>query len=107
MSSEDLFHASGIDLPEVRELLRQGVDLDGYICDLGWKQLWQESYKGHTQIVRELLAAGAFAYLANKDGWDPLIIAARYGQHDCVKALLGAWLTQTSTIIIVTRRSRC
>lgn len=45
---------------------------------------------GHTQIVRQLLDAGAHVNGADKDGDAPLIVAALKGHVDCFKALLEA-----------------
>jgi hypothetical protein len=51
--------------------------------------LWHAE-KGHTSVVKKLLAAGAKIETTNGTGWTPLILAAHFGRLAVVQALLAA-----------------
>lgn len=91
MSALDLFNASRDgNLSRVRELLQNGVDPNAYKDQFGRSPLWDASWKGHAQIVRDLLNAGAIVDAAHNDGRTPLRVAAYNGHLDVVKVLLHA-----------------
>jgi ankyrin repeat protein len=46
--------------------------------------------KGHVEVVKTLLAAGAEVDKADSDGMTPLYWASRYGHVEVVKTLLAA-----------------
>jgi ankyrin repeat protein len=53
----------------------------------GWTALMSAAFKGHLEVVKELLKHGAKVKGADKDGWTPLKIAAKYGHMDVVEEL--------------------
>ena len=52
--------------------------------------LYIASSRGHTRVLRVLLAGGANVELANKNGFTALFWAARNGQLSCLQLLLNA-----------------
>ncbi len=75
----------------VRRVVQTDVDLD-HVNDLGWTALLEAVILGdggeaHQEVVRILLAAGADASLADRDGVTPLQHAQRRG-YDALAALL-------------------
>jgi predicted component of type VI protein secretion system len=78
----------------VRTLLQSSIDVN-HVNDLGWTALLEAVILGdggprHVEIVRMLLAAGADASKADREGTTPLAHARRRGQADVVKLLEAA-----------------
>ena len=77
-------------LPKVGSILRA----DKKLIESLWRQLetplWIASQKGHTQIVKMLLAVGADVNQAEEDGRTPLFTASWEGHVEVVKLLLAA-----------------
>jgi ankyrin repeat protein len=81
-------------LETVRELLKTKIDVN-HVNKLGWTALLEaiilgDGGKTHTEIVRELLAHGAQANLADRDGVTPLGHARRHGYREMVRLLEAA-----------------
>ena len=74
------------DLPRSQALLSKGAKVN----QSGWSALHYAAIKGHTQIVRLLLANGAAVNEPSPDGDTPLILAVRSGDVDSVQALIRA-----------------
>ncbi|KAI6238281.1 SAM domain-containing protein [Aphelenchoides fujianensis] len=75
------------ELPEVREILRQGdVDVDEGDDD-GMTALQIASACGHLNLVEELVGLGATVDLANQLGYTPFLHACREGHLHVVKFL--------------------
>ncbi|MFC4122936.1 ankyrin repeat domain-containing protein [Nonomuraea zeae] len=78
----------------VREVLTTGIDVD-HVNDLGWTGLLEAVILGdgsepYQEIVRLLLAAGADAGLADRDGVTPLAHAVAKGQTEVARLLRAA-----------------
>ncbi|MFN4215839.1 MAG: ankyrin repeat domain-containing protein [Brevinematales bacterium] len=56
----------------------------------GWSPLFEASYRGYADVVRELLKKGISPDTKDPYGWTPLIVAAQQGHGDVVKVLLEA-----------------
>ncbi len=86
-----LIHKAVDAIPRVfRAFLEKGPSLDARKSD-GSTALTDASFKGHTEIVRALLAAGADVDLQDKNGqWTALIKASAYGHPESVRVLLEA-----------------
>jgi hypothetical protein len=81
-------------LETVRELLKTKIDVN-HVNKLGWTALLETVILGdggttYTEIVRELLAHGAQANLADRDGVTPLGHARRHGYGAMVRLLEAA-----------------
>eukprot|EP00731_Ephydatia_muelleri_P035118 Em0098g4a len=74
--------------------IRDSTHLQGTeICpdpENGWSPLNGASEKGHLDVVKTLLEAGANINQADKDNTTPLYVASQNGHHDVVQTLLGA-----------------
>ena len=58
--------------------------------EYGFTPLHWAAKNGHTETVRDLIAAGANVDLANNSRWTPLHWAAFYGHTDVFQALIAA-----------------
>ena len=89
-----LHHACGAaveDLQRVCELIELGWPGSVEARDSnGWTPLMTASYRGHTSIVKALLAAGADVNAANNDGETALILACEDGHLEAARALVAA-----------------
>jgi len=75
----------------VRRVARSGIDVN-HVNDLGWTALLEavilgDGSAGYVEIVRILLAAGADASIADKDGVTPLVHARSRGLDRIVDVL--------------------
>ena len=75
------------DLPAVRELISQRVDLDAIDAN-GWTALMAAALQGDIKIVQALLAAGADPNAAAPDGTTALMAATFGGAPETVAVLL-------------------
>lgn len=82
--------ASEGDLARLRELLRQGADVNAQQPNLGGTALHNAAEAGHAQIIRELLKHKADVEARDSRGFTPLMRAAERGKADAVKTLLDA-----------------
>jgi ankyrin repeat protein len=67
-------------------LLKKGADVN----KPGWAALHYAASGGHVDIIRWLLDENAYIDAASPNRTTPLMMAARYGSDDAVKALLQA-----------------
>ena len=78
---------------KVRELLNTAANVPSLLAiqdDNGFTALLHASKKGHTEIVRMLLAAGAKIDHVDEDGNTALLQASREGHTEIVRMLLAA-----------------
>ena len=76
------------DLSEIRTLLERGADVNGSQGD-GMTALHWAAERGHVEMTRTLLFAGAFPDASTRNGqYTPLHLAARAGWAEVVRALL-------------------
>lgn len=90
--SSPLYAAVDAGHKDVVELLvRKGAKINGKHTSSCWSCLHQASYKGHSDIVR-LLVAVPGCQLEVRDDHDitPLFVAAQYGQKQCLQILADA-----------------
>ena len=88
MAEEELRQAARAgDLKRVRELLRQGVDVNAPKKHVG-TPLWFAADEGHAKVVQELLAAGADVNARGEYLARPLHKAAEGGHLQIVRMLL-------------------
>jgi hypothetical protein len=78
----------------VKVLLGTAIDKD-HVNNLGWTALLEavilgDGGKAHTEIVRLLVAAGANANIADRDGVSPLVHAQRRNYTEMVRILSAA-----------------
>src|SRR6056300_1340121 len=74
----------------VKKLLNNGANVNQADNENGIAPLLIASYRGHTEVVKLLLAKGADANKADKNGRTPLWNASDRGHVKVVKVLLGA-----------------
>jgi len=94
---EDLFVCSALgDVDGVRRAIDRGVDVNASPIE-GLTALMSAASKGHTEIVRILLGAGANPNAKSKDADDttPLIWAANHGHLEVVSLLADAGASVT------------
>jgi len=86
------------DLDAVRELIRQGHDVNAR-GEGGWTALLSSSAQGYPKLMKFLLDSGANPDISNVLGITPLIYGARYGNIEVVKMLIdyGAGLNLQDT----------
>jgi hypothetical protein len=73
---------------EVKDLVKDGADVN-FLDDTGWTALLYASFKGHTEIARFLVKAGAnLTAKAAKDGWTPLCCACKRGNMELIRFFL-------------------
>jgi uncharacterized protein len=77
------------DLPEVRRLIKEHVDVNGPANDGSSALLWA-AYHSDAEMTKALLAAGAWVDTPNHYGVTPLIQASRNGNVEVMQALLDA-----------------
>ncbi|RDH88940.1 MAG: hypothetical protein DIZ77_05510 [endosymbiont of Seepiophila jonesi] len=88
--SESMIDASASgDLGRVRELLRQGADIDATDSDQR-TALYSAVLNGHTQTVAELLKTGADVSIGDRLGNTPLHTAVRLDRFEETRLLLNA-----------------
>jgi len=83
---ELIWAASVGDMAHIRQLVAQGVSLDGADYDLR-TPLHLAAAEGHAKIVRFLLDEGVDPSPRDRWGWTPLDDAQRHGKHDVVELL--------------------
>jgi len=49
--------------------------------------LWNAAWKGHLEVVKLLVEAGANPMMADSDGVKPITIARHHGHHECIELL--------------------
>src|SRR5882724_3647644 len=76
------------DKTEVRRLLLAGADVGAWSCPEGRRALSESIVRGQTQIVRQLLEAGANPNLPDPTGVTPIMFAAFYCSEDSLVDLL-------------------
>jgi ankyrin repeat protein len=76
-------------VPEVCRLLKAGADIEAKDILYGSTPLHWANYKGHVQVVKELLDHGANTEAEGFDGDTPLHCACWYGHFAIVIGLLG------------------
>jgi len=77
------------DLPAVRKLIKEQVDVNAAANDGSNALLWA-AYHSDVEMTKALLASGATVDVANHYGVTPLLQASRNGDVDVLKALLDA-----------------
>ena len=77
------------DMGTVRELLAEGVYVNGKTGIFDYTALYSASYYGHANIAEVLLENGADVNAETGNGWTALRIASQEGYIDVVKILLG------------------
>ena len=70
-------------------------------------QLVPASQKGHTEILKALLAVGADEDAATEWGATPLHIASQQGQTECVAALLAAGASRNIAACVAVSARPC
>ena len=75
-------------LPQVKQLVVDGADVNGIHPEYGSTPLSSAAFHGRTHITRWLLANGADATKANRDGNTPLHVAVFLCQEQAVQLLL-------------------
>ncbi|CAI8028793.1 Ankyrin repeat domain-containing protein 50 [Geodia barretti] len=87
------------DVEAVERLLSTSVNVNSRTEDEGHTALRLASWKGHVEVVRLLLKAGAAVFIPDKDGLSPLYVASQEGHSDVVDILLeaGADVHQATT----------
>lgn len=73
---------------ECKELDMDASDLINKSEEGGWMSLHFASYKGHAEVLKELLHRGANPNKVTKDKWTALQLACYAGHLKCVKELL-------------------
>jgi ankyrin repeat protein len=72
----------------VHILLQHGADVDSR-CNEDLTPLYSACFYGHTEVARQLLLHNASVNCRNKrNGYTPLLLAARNNHHDLLKVLL-------------------
>lgn len=74
------------DLPRVKQVRAKGAELNTY----GWTALHYAAVKGHTDIVKYLLAEGALPNAPSPNGTTALMMAMANNHADIVQLLLNA-----------------
>ena len=77
------------DLPEVRRLIKEHVDVNGPANDGSSALLWA-AFHSDAEMTKALLAAGAWVDTPNHYGVTPLLEASRNGDVEVMRALLEA-----------------
>jgi ankyrin repeat protein len=77
------------DLPEVRRLIKEHVDVNGPANDGSSALLWA-AFHSDAEMTKALLAAGAWVDAPNHYGVTPLLQASRNGDVEVMKTLLDA-----------------
>ncbi len=77
------------DLPEVRRLIKEHVDVNGPANDGSSALLWA-AFHSDAEMTKALLAAGAWVDTPNHYGVTPLLQASRNGDVEVMRALLEA-----------------
>ncbi|CAI8036817.1 Ankyrin repeat domain-containing protein 29, partial [Geodia barretti] len=78
------------DVDAVERLLSTSVNINSRTEDEGHTALLLASGKGHVEVVRLLLKAGAAVFIPDKDGASPLYVASHEGHTDVVDILVKA-----------------
>lgn len=81
--------AKADDLPAIRALIKEHVDVNGLANDGSSALLWA-AYHSDVEMTKALLAAGAVVDAANHYGVTPLLQACRNDQVEIIRALLDA-----------------
>ncbi len=82
------------DLPEVRKLIKEHVDVNAPANDGSSALLWA-AFHSDTEMTKALLAAGAWVDSPNHYGVTPLLQASRNGDVEIMRALLEAGANPT------------
>jgi cytohesin len=82
------------DLPEVRKLIKEHVDVNAPANDGSSALLWA-AFHSDTEMTKSLLAAGAWVDTPNHYGVTPLLQASRNGDVEVMQALLEAGANPT------------
>jgi cytohesin len=82
------------DLPEVRKLIKEHVDVNAPANDGSSALLWA-AFHSDTEMTKALLAAGAWVDTPNHYGVTPLLQASRNGDAEVMQALLEAGANPT------------
>ncbi|CAI8028798.1 Ankyrin repeat domain-containing protein 29, partial [Geodia barretti] len=87
------------DVEAVERLLSTSVNVNSRTEDEGHTALRLASWKGHVEVVRLLLKAGAAVFIPDKDGLSPLYVASQEGHSEVVDVLVkaGADVNQATT----------
>ena len=72
----------------VKQLLKQGVNVNKANEDDGWSPLMIVCRTGHTEIAKLLLDHGARIEMQNSKGWPAMLVASQYGHYEIIKLLL-------------------
>ena len=91
MNSQNLFKASySGNIEAIRKLITHGETFLDITDDTGATPLLMASGIGHTDVVKELIAAGADINITDNDGFTPLMMASGMGHTNIVEALIAA-----------------
>ncbi|CAI8017368.1 Protein TANC2 [Geodia barretti] len=87
------------DVEAVERLLSTSVNINSRTEDEGDTALLVASLRGHVEVVRLLLKAGAAVFIPDKDGLSPLYVASQEGHTEVVDVLVkaGADVNQATT----------
>ena len=90
--AQPLYYAASVGLPDVvSDILQRTIDIDvGHVSRGSVSPLWGAANRGHEQVVRMLLQAGADANAEDKDAGTALQIACMFGHENVVRVLLDA-----------------
>jgi ankyrin repeat protein len=88
-------------LPEIRRLLRIGLDVNNKDC-YGWTPLHRASYCGHISVVKELINCGADIHAKKSDGRTALHLSSSNGHIEIVIELLKHYISISNTLYIKT-----
>jgi len=81
--------AKADNLPAVRKLIKERVDVNALANDGSTALLWA-AFHSNAEMTKDLLAAGAAVDTANRYGVTPLLQASRNGDVEVLRALLDA-----------------
>ena len=85
--SDLLKAAGGDDISQVKDLLDEGLDVNGKNKN-GWSALMIAASKGNMEMLKLLIEKGAAVDEKNAQGQTPLIFAAHWGHADVVRLLI-------------------